>query len=240
LKNRNLLAALLLVVSLVVLLPASSEAGKPIYKDAGEETTLAKAKVIPDSTGAGVAYSYYADLGAGKVDIYQIYAKAGQQPKLSLAAPRFDDLKGFTPSLALVGPGISSTASLPINVPQGMGVVTLDYTGDPNARGTGSDQASGKPIWLGQSYNTAYPQENPYYLIVWDKQGRAGKYILSLGENEENGLFDILKFPYTWVKLQLWFGNWLAVGIALLVVIVVVTLIAALLRRRKPAAPTAS
>lgn len=241
-KKQSLLA--LLFALLFSILPLSAEAGKPIYKDENEETNFTSAKVVPSESGQETAYTYYATLGAGKVDTYQIYVQAGQISNLSLTVPQAADLKDFTPTLALVGPGITSTASvtLPVTIPQGSGAITLDYSGSTADRATATDQGSGQAVWAGPSYTTPYPQSGSYYLLVWDRSGRSGKYVLSLGEVEENGLFDIIKFPYTWAKLNLWFGNWLPVLIAGVVSLLIVLGVVALLRRRPatPAAPAAS
>ena len=54
-----------------------------------------------------------------------------------------------------------------------------------------------------------------------------------LGERDEFGLVDLIKYPYTWAKLQLWFGNWPALVIAAVVLVALVFLVVRLLSRRR-------
>src|SRR5438552_6330894 len=109
----------LLVAGLAMLLaPGTSEAGRPVYKGASEDTSdLSRAKVVDDSEAV---YNYYAELAPGKPDVYQVYARQGQAMNPRLLVPMSDDLKDFAPSLAVIGPGIPSSlpagqiASLPV------------------------------------------------------------------------------------------------------------------------------
>src|SRR6266581_8297087 len=99
-----------LVLLLFAFTAVSAEAGKPRYKYAGEQTSFDKPIVIDNST---TAFSYYAELASGQPDIYQVYAVGGEPAQISLAAPKSDDLKNFAPSMALIGPGI--TTNVPTN-----------------------------------------------------------------------------------------------------------------------------
>ena len=81
--------------------------------------------------------------------------------------------------------------------------------------------------------NQPYPKDGPYYVVVWDKSKRGGRYVLTIGERDEFGLVDLIKYPYTWAKLQLWLGNWPALGIAAVVLAALVFLVARLLSGRR-------
>src|SRR5437868_14988175 len=105
-KVRVTVVATLAALVLLALTPAKSEASTPIYKGADETTTMQQPKVIPDSV---VSYAYYAELKPGGVDVYQVYAKAGQTLNPSLRVPKDDSLKNFTPSMAIIGPGITGS-----------------------------------------------------------------------------------------------------------------------------------
>src|SRR5947207_15943034 len=121
--KRVKLYAIMVVAAMLLLTftAANAEAGKPRYKYADEHSSFQKPIVIDNST---TAFSYYAELVSGEADIYQVYAVGGEPAQISLAAPKSDDLKGFTPSLALIGPGITTnvaTSTLPVSLAEGMG-----------------------------------------------------------------------------------------------------------------------
>lgn len=232
-KSLTIMAAIALLALAIGMTPGTSEAGKPRYKSASEETTFQKPVVVDNST---TAFSYYAELAPGKPDVYQVYANAGEAVHISMAAPQLDYLKSFTPTLALIGPGLVSTVdtkTLPITPPKGMEAIALDYKGDIGSRAATSDGATMTSYWQGQEYSGTYPQSGPYYILVWDKQGRGGKYIMSVGAQDEFGLFDLIKFPYTWLKLNLWYGNWLGIIVALVVLAAIIAGIVWLVRAQR-------
>jgi hypothetical protein len=232
-----LLLSLALAITVMALAPAAGEAQRPVYKGASEDRSdFNNAKVVDDSE---TSYAYYAELAPGRPDIYQVYARQGQVFNPSIMVPRSDDLKSFTPSMALIGPGIAGpTASapssdLPVKPPTNTGVLVVNYTGDPANRETYSDPVTLASYWKGQAVTQTYPQDGPYYVVVWDKSKRGGKYVLTIGEKDDFGLLDLIKYPYTWAKLQLWLGNWLALGVAVIVLAALIAIIARLLARRR-------
>jgi hypothetical protein len=233
--NRVKLYAIVMgaVLLLLAFTAVSAEAGKPRYKYAGQQSSFEKPIVVDNST---TAFSYYAELVSGESDIYQVYAIGGEPAQISLAAPKSDDLKGFTPSLALIGPGITTnvdTNTLPVSLPEGMGAIVLNYTGDLATRPEVSDPATMTGSWQGQEYKAVYPKAGPYYILIWDKQGRGGKYIMTVGTQDDFGLFDLIKFPYTWAKLNIWFGNWVNLLVAVLLLAAVVFAAVWLIGRRR-------
>jgi hypothetical protein len=241
-KARAMWLAALIAGLAMLLAPGTSEAGKPVYKNASEETSdLNHAKVVDDSA---VVYNYYAELAPGKQDIYQVYAGQGEAINPRLWVPRSDDLKDFTPSLAIIGPGITSSvtadqlAALPVKPPTTTGVLIATF-GGTGGGGTGagrkevSDPILMATYWEDQHLDLAYPQDGPFYLVVWDPNKRGGKYVLTIGGQEDFGLFDLIKYPYTWAKLELWHGNWLAVLIATIVLVALVYFVVRGLRKRR-------
>ena len=82
-------------------------------------------------------------------------------------------------------------------------MLVVSSPGDTANRPTYSDPLTLASYWKGPEVNQAYPRDGPYYLVVWDKFKRGGKYVLTIGERDEFGLVDLVKYPYTWAKLQL-------------------------------------
>lgn len=252
-KMRFLWVAVALGLIAVLLTPRTSEASSPIYKPSGEETSVDQPKVVPDSS---VQWTYYAELAPGKVDVYQVYAQQGQQANPSLSVPKLDALNNFTPTVTLVGPGLSSAVTaantdsgvsatfiesntlanyLPVGVGAKLGEmpgVTIGYKGDPQARQVVSDGSTQISLWQGQSLKVDYPSTNVYYLIVWDKSDKGGQYVLSVGGEDESGLGDLIKTPYTWAKAHLWVGDTAPVIIAAIVLILIIAVVVFLLVKR--------
>jgi hypothetical protein len=267
-RLRVVVLALLMGAIVLALTPGTSLANKPIYKGADEDISdFSHAKVVPDSA---VAWSYYADLAPGKVDIYQIYATGGQVANPTLLVPMLDNLKEFTPTLAFVGPGLGLGSTIPITntnvpsvpvagqplphispnpndlplplpggMPKNTGVFIVDYAGDINSRPTQPDPFTQLAYWKGEQVPANYPQDGVYYVLVWDRLGRGGKYMLALGGADEFGLADTIKFPYTWAKAHIWSGDALSPLIAgLVVLLIIVGLVLLAARRRRTVAVT--
>lgn len=177
------------------------------------------------------------------MDIYTVYAQPGQPGSVRLLVPKLDHLKDFAPTVALVGPGIPTNVptdtlpfrlsdSLSASLPYETGAMLLEYAGDPQSRPTEVDASLQTTYWKGPEHKFEFAQAAPYHIVVWDESGREGKYVLVVGTRDRFGLFDLIKFPYTWVKIHAWLGDWLIlaiVGIALLLIIIGI----ARLRRRR-------
>jgi hypothetical protein len=244
----TLLLSMALAILVSALAPAVTHAQRPVYKGAAEDrSSFGNAKVVDDPQ---TLFAYYADLAPGRPDIYQVYAIQGQPFNTTLRIPMSDDLKTFTPSMALIGPGIgkpvtsanSGVNDLPVKPPTATGTLTngvliVDYKGDAANRGTYSEPFSFASYWNGQEVRQTFPYDGPYYVVVWDKQKRGGKYVLTIGDKDDFGLLDLVKYPYTWVKLQLWFGNWLALGVAVVILAALVFLIIRLVSMRRKSSP---
>ncbi|MEO8286667.1 MAG: hypothetical protein ABI670_09550 [Chloroflexota bacterium] len=218
---------------LLAAVTGKAEAGKPRYNYSGEKSNFDKPLVIDN---ASTAFTYYAELVPGEVDTYQVYATAGQAANVAMAAPKAESFKDFTPAMALVGPGIDTnvdTTTLPVPLPVGMGAVVLNYTGDTAGRQSALDAVTTTASWLGQQYKATYPENGAYYILVWDSQNRGGKYIMTVGADESLGLFDLVKFPYTWAKLNIWFGNWLNLLVVVVVLLATVFLVARTVTRKR-------
>lgn len=214
--------------------PRTGSAQTPRYKETGEDiSSFQNPKVVDDPA---VRYAYHAELEPGKVDIYQIYAAGTEAGNPSLAVPKVGTPQDFTPAMALIGPGLPTdvtTGTLPFQLPSDplnrpVGVKVIEFS---EAGGAQSFDTS--LFWRKSEYGATYPQSGPYYIAVWDKGGRGGRYVLEVGGKEQFGLLDLAKFPYTWVKQQMWFGNWPAPVIAGLLLTMALAALLFLLGKRR-------
>ena len=76
--------------------------------------------------------------------------------------------------------------------------------------------------WGRQEINLNLPSAGTYYLLVWQPDGKAGKYVLDTGRAEVFGPGDLFRFPIWWVRVHIFFGHgpWLALAAALILLAV--------------------
>jgi hypothetical protein len=59
--------------------------------------------------------------------------------------------------------------------------------------------------WGRQEIELNLPETGTYYLIVWNPDGEAGKYVLDTGTAEVFGPADLLRFPIWWLSTRVYF-----------------------------------
>lgn len=181
---------------------------------------------IPDPT---TSYAFYESLdSSGDVDIYAVYAEAGQFFHVGINIPQIEGLESYGVSLALLGPGLPavSTEALP--------ALPHDHEADAGAHShdggaTWSDRLSMESVtgiiavseksgdfyepftqtnyWGRQVLELDLPETGTYYLLAWQPQGIAGKYVMDTGRAEVFGPSDLFRFPVWWVQTHVYFGH---------------------------------
>lgn len=209
----------LLLLSLIV--PAATvSAHKPIW---GEENGTIE---IPDLV---TSYAFYRDLPSGKVDAYYFAGKEGQQFSFGVQIPDLKDLQNYEVTVALFGPGLpeADETQLPPDHPEDLGALIF-----PSIITDNFFEAFTQTNYLGrQKISTTLPADGDYYLIVWQPDGLAGKYVLDTGRAENFTPGDLFLFPIWWIQVRVYFGQ----GPTLLAIASVFLLagITIVLRRRK-------
>jgi hypothetical protein len=51
------------------------------------------------------------------------------------------------------------------------------------------------------------PADGEYYIVVWQPEGIAGKYVLDSGRAEVFGFGDLFRFPIWWIQVHIFFGH---------------------------------
>jgi len=100
----------LLLIFVILLFPAPAFAHKLIPTD-GSNTSIDSALKIPDPV---VSWAMYEKLD-GNTLYYEFEAEKGERLHASIVIPKLDGLENFTPSLALIGPAL--TSNVPIERP---------------------------------------------------------------------------------------------------------------------------
>lgn len=163
--------------------------------------TMETAPSIPYSQ---TTWTIYGVLSApGQVNFVKVDSLDGleEEKAMSLVIRTFTRpvYLNFTPSIALIGPGLPAPAeALPFTVPNGMGVIVKHFEGDPAARNiSGSGERFNR---VGQELQI--PTElgaGTAYIAVWDPKNMTGEYNFSYNitpdSHDPNSPFNSLTNP---------------------------------------------
>lgn len=161
-----------------------------------------------------VSYAIYGNLkGEGRVDYIRYFAKKGDPIYIELAVPSFKDEENFMPSFAVIGEGMpANTGSAPFTVPEGCGFMIFN---SERKYGTYFETYTQTTYTVRQEVRMKSPASGEYYLAVYSPEGSDGKYLLAIGEEDKFDIFDLLVFPYMWLKVKYWFSPIRAISIVL-------------------------
>ncbi|MDH5506668.1 MAG: hypothetical protein OEZ02_05570 [Anaerolineae bacterium] len=182
---------------------------------------------------ASISYAYYRQFSsAGQVHIYQLDIAAGELIHAGINIPQLRGLENYGVDMALLGPGLPALPGL--SAAPASDDPNHDHTAHPHnglpaaaiaALGDWIDQGYGGVLsantlgedfyepftqtnyWGRQVLELPAPQTGVYFLVVWQPQDRAGKYVLDVGYEEVFGLADMLIFPKWWLDAQLYFNR---------------------------------
>lgn len=156
-------------------------AHQPFFED--KEFTMDNPGVIKDPT---ISTAMYAALETPtNVDYYSFNGSIGEVILLSITIPQIAGQENFTPTMALMGPGLPP-GDLPKQVikPTNTGVIILP----PPANATPFfEPFSQTYYWTRQEQNITMPANGSYLVAVWDDKGQIGRYVFVIGLQEVLG-----------------------------------------------------
>jgi hypothetical protein len=214
----------ILVIGLIVLsLQQPAYAHKPIDSD-GTNNNFSTALLIPDHK---ISWVIYENISPNGIKFYKFQAKSGDNFYAQIVVPKLKDLVDFTPTLVLVGPGqfLDNVKISNLKFPEGVKYQIFSYQGlipskefyEPFGQVT---------YWQRQEVRTVIPSDGTYYLVVFDTQGKGGKYSLAVGEIEDFKPLDFLTIlPTAWFKTKLFFDDYTSFAIGVLVISGIILLI---------------
>ena len=147
------------------------------------------------------SFAFYQTLQADEVDVFFVEGKKGETFRGGIQIPDIAALRDYEVSLALFGPGLPTPeeSQLPPEHPEDLGAlifpheVTEDYY----------EPFTQAQYWGRQEFSVAFPEDGTYYVIVWQPEGKPGKYVIDTGYAERFGFFDIFLFPVWWARVAL-------------------------------------
>jgi len=152
-----------------------------------------------------LSIAIYGSLTQGTRNYYEIDGKAGDKLFCQLLVPKNESIENFTPSLAIIGPGLPKTQEKPpMELPEGYGFVMIDFekTKDFFEPFTQTSYIMGKEV------RVELPRTAKYFIEVHNNNSQGGRYALAVGEREEWGIREIIKFPIYWLRVRLWYSIW--------------------------------
>lgn len=178
----HLTGALLLAFLFLLSAAPSAKAHQPHFED--DDWTPANAYRVKDPT---VSTALYATLDRrNDVDYVRFTGRAGQSILIGLTIPQIEGQETFTPTFALIGPGLPATR-LPARIatPTGTGASILrPAPGEPTSF---YEPFSRTRYWERQEDRFMLPVDGEYWVAVWSDAGQVGRYTLVVGDREIPG-----------------------------------------------------
>lgn len=188
---------LVLVVVFMLIATIQAFAHKPIFEKGNSK--LEKPSVIPNHK---ISYAVYGRLkDKSDVDFVKFSAKKGDEFFIQLAIPVMKGNQGFNPHIALIGKNLYRKDEVPFKVPEGYNVVAF-----PPSRTTPFYQKFTQTSYnMGTTIRGEILEDGDYYVAIYSSD-KSGNYSLGVGEEEKFGFIDILKFPYTYLRVKYFFN----------------------------------
>ncbi len=188
--------------------------------------------VIPNPT---TSFAYYREITVPEqVHVYQFQANAGQFFHAGINIPQIEGLEEYGVTMALVGPGLAPISEeqlgfhggveghahddVPHNdVPHSSVQPPAALMADIQSGAIGGlvlESVTGEDFyepftqtryWGRQTVELDLPQSGTYHLMIWNPEGKLGKYVLDTGTEEVFGPEDLLRFPIWWLNTRVYF-----------------------------------
>jgi hypothetical protein len=214
---RRALIILFAVLAIGTLLTPVVSAHSPVFP--GNNTSLNSAYVVNDPTKS---WALYTTLPPGKVQYYRFDITQGQSISIQLYKNTEASNLGFVPSFVLMGPGLTSNGTVPLNVTVPPGASSIVMQGQHPDKATYEGFGPGSFYDLG-SVEVKAPATGTYYVAVYDA-ANGGAYGLAIGDRETYTPTEYVLIPYNVFQVHLWEGQNLLVILAPLYLTVIVGL----------------
>ena len=213
---------ILIVTGFALLIPLSSvSAHHPVW---GNEATTAIENL-------STSFAFYRDLPADKVHVYTFEGRQGQNLYAGVNIPAVKGLENYSVNMALFGPSLPETDhdQLPSKHPENLGALIFPSKVSPDFY----EPFTQTLYWGRQHIDTSLPADGEYYLVIWQPEGIAGKYVMDSGRAEVFGFGDLFLFPIWWLQVHIFFGHgaYLLAGAAVILGFIIFRII----RQRKTA-----
>ena len=208
-----------ILIAVMLAFPTAAYAHRPVW---GEDAGVTKIENLSTS------FAFYREFKTEKNHAYSFEGKTGQSLHAGIQIPAIKGLEAYSVSMAILGPGFPEVdeALLPPNHPENLGALIFptETTSDFFEPFTQTN------YWGRQRADLTLPADGTYYILIWNPEGKPGKYIMDSGRAETFEPQDFFLFPIWWLRIRIYFGQgpYLA-----LLSLSIVAVIAGLFIRRK-------
>jgi hypothetical protein len=223
--NTGAILAVLLIA--VVLVPTAASAHSPL--GAGDNESLATATPVPEPTKSWAIYAQLHE--GGEAQYYQFDMLAGQRIYVQLFTSTAPEDANFTPSMALMGPGILKNETAPAYVEMPAGAGKLVLAGVRPAQATYEAFAPSSFVQLAIVSMDA-PANGTFVVAVFDEV-RGGHYGLAIGERESFTASAWMLMPFDLLSVYTWERQDLALVLAPAIAVMAVGIGLLVWRQRK-------
>ena len=179
-------------VLFLLMSPASAHAEIPIVEP-GDYGTFANPQWVAYPRNMSFVMGKLAS--ADDIDVVAFDYVGGQPLNALVYVPAHEELRDFSPYIALVGPGLPApTQTLPFAVPQGMGALVAHSTQTYRY----FDVFTQMTFFPRAQINTTLPQTGRYYMAVWGQPIGRSLYALDIGIEETFAPQFLMRYPINW------------------------------------------
>ncbi len=181
-----------IVVSALVLFFAPQVFAHRLIENDGTHVDAATALAVAEP---GVSQLILHEVSETNEEVWLTFGgTAGDSVYLQLGVPVIENLSGYLPAVALVGPGLPS-ATVPFDLPNGTGALTFEASSSEVE--FFSEPFTGTESWIYVEEDVTLPSTGTYYIVGYHPEDAAGKLWIAFGREEQFGISDILAYPET-------------------------------------------
>ena len=194
---------MVLLLIFIIVLPTCVFAHKPIFsKD--DNTTKDEAQEIPD---VSISHALYGRLEENTRNFYKFSIKEPVEFYGEMTVPGNDP--NYSPSFRILNIG----------------------TFHPNEREKGFFEPFTQTSYIRKQETKFVLDPGDYIIEIFHREGRAGRYAMAVGEEEEWGFSDLLTFPIIWLRTNWWYSPTRTVLIVIILLIIVFFIIKKLMKK---------
>ncbi len=192
----------ILALALLASLTAPVVLAHTPLKPGDENESLETAYEIPDPTKSWTLYRELHE--GGEAQYYKMILEPGDRLLVSLYTPVGED-PAFLPGLAVMGPGIEPSGTLPdfVEAPSGMGVAVIEPNRPERPEYEPFTPAS---YYFVASFEFDVSEQGAYHFAVYEPE-RGGRYGVAVGYREEFTLAEWLMIPLDVIGIHQWEGQ---------------------------------
>lgn len=178
-------------------------AHKPIFID----SNISSYESAFEIKNPQISYAVYDDLAPGKVvKFFKLRLKTDEMIRLELLVPKpFGD--SFKPSIGIMTEKVARTfPKVQRALLDTEEISIVQYT--KNESVSFYEPFTQTEYFQHQAFNITTLNESTYFIAIFDPQATGGKYVLAVGNQESFGALDLVSFPYTYLRVKMWYGDY--------------------------------